>query len=66
MEFDFSEDQKLLKAQVQRFLHDKSPLTVARRVMEGPETHAADVWSGLADLGALGVAVPEALLTSTS
>ncbi len=60
MEFDFSDDQKLLKDQVQRFLHDKSPLTVVRRVMEGSETYAADVWRGLADLGALGVAVPEA------
>ncbi len=60
MEFDFSADQKLLKEQVQRFLHDKSKLSVARRVLEGDETHAADIWRGLADLGALGVAVPEA------
>ena len=60
MEFEFSDDQKLLKDQVQRFLHDKSPLSVVRRVLESPETHAADVWRGLADLGALGVAVPEA------
>ncbi len=60
MEFDFSEDQKLLKEQVARFLREKSPLTVTRRVLESAETHAAEVWSGLADLGALGVAVPEA------
>ncbi len=59
VEFDFSDDQKLFREQLQRFLRDKSPLTVARRVMDGQETHAADVWSGLADLGALGVAVPE-------
>ena len=60
MEFDFSADQKLLKEQVQRFLHDKAPLSVARRVLDGQETHAAEVWAGLADLGALGVSVPEA------
>jgi acyl-CoA dehydrogenase len=59
VDFDFSDDQKLLKEQVQRFLKDKSPLSVARRILEGTETHAAEVWSGLADLGALGVAVPE-------
>ena len=59
MEFDFSDDQKLLKDQVKRFLHDKAPLSVTRRILEGPETHAAEVWKGLADLGALGVAVPE-------
>ena len=60
VDFDFSDDQKLLKDQVKRFLHDKSPITVTRRVLEGSETHAADVWRGLAELGALGVAVPEA------
>ena len=60
VDFDFSDDQKLLKEQVGRFLREKCPLTVARRVLEGNETHAVDVWQGLADLGALGVAVPEA------
>ena len=60
MEFDFSDDQKLLKDQVKRFLHDKAPLSVTRRILDGTETHAAEVWKGLADLGALGVAVPEA------
>ena len=60
MNFDFSEDQKLFKAQVARFLADKCPLTVARRVLDGEESHASEVWKGLADLGALGVAIPEA------
>lgn len=60
MNFDFSDEQKLFKEQVARFLADKCPLTVARRVLDGKETHAAEVWAGLADLGALGVAVPEA------
>lgn len=60
MDFDFSDDQKALKEQVHRYLKDKSPLAVTRRVMESAETHATEVWKGLADLGALGVAVPEA------
>ena len=60
MNFDFSDDQKEFKAQVARFLAEKCPLTVARRVLDGEETHAAEIWKGLADLGALGVAVPEA------
>ena len=58
MDFDFSDDQKLLRETVRRYLKDKSSLAVARRVLEGTETHAAEVWSGLAELGALGVAVP--------
>ena len=60
MNFDFSDDQKEFKAQVARFLGEQCPLTVARRVLDGEETHAAEIWKGLADLGALGVAVPEA------
>jgi acyl-CoA dehydrogenase len=59
MDFDFSDDQKQLRETVRRYLTDKSPLSVARRVLEGPETHATEVWSGLADMGALGIAVPE-------
>lgn len=60
MNFDFSDDQKQFKEQVARFLAERCPLTVTRRVLDGTETHAAEVWKGLADLGALGVAVPEA------
>ena len=41
MNFDFSEDQKLLKEQVRRFLTQSCPLAVTRRVLDGPETHAA-------------------------
>jgi acyl-CoA dehydrogenase len=59
MDFDFSDDQKQLRETVRRYLTDKSPLTVARRILEGPETHASEVWSGLAEMGALGIAVPE-------
>jgi acyl-CoA dehydrogenase len=59
MDFDFSDDQKQLRESVRRYLTDKSSLTVARRILEGPETHAVEVWSGLAEMGALGIAVPE-------
>ncbi len=59
MDFDFSDDQKLLRDTIRRYLTDKSSLAVARRVLESRETHAAEVWHGLAELGALGIAVPE-------
>lgn len=57
MNFDFSDDQKLLKEQVRKFLADKCPTKVVRRVLDGNETHADDVWKGLVDLGvpALGI-----------
>ena len=59
MNFDFSEDQKTLKDQVRRFLSETCPIEVTRRVLDGEETHAKEVWQGLAELGAMGVAIPE-------
>ncbi len=37
MNFDFSEDQKLLKEQVSRFLTDNCPIEVVREVLEGDD-----------------------------
>jgi len=59
MNFDFSDDQKLLKEQVRKFLADKCPTKVVRRVLDGTETHAEEVWKGLVDLGVPGVGIPE-------
>jgi acyl-CoA dehydrogenase len=59
MNFDFSDDQKLLKEQVRKFLTDKCPTKVVRRVLDGNETHAEEVWKGLVDLGVPGVGIPE-------
>ena len=60
MNFDFSDDQKLLKEQVRKFLADKCPTKVVRRVLDGAETHAAEVWKGLVDLGIPATNIPEA------
>jgi alkylation response protein AidB-like acyl-CoA dehydrogenase len=59
MNFDFSDDQKLLKEQVRKFLADKCPAKVVRRVLDGNETHAEDVWKGLVDLGVPALGIPE-------
>jgi acyl-CoA dehydrogenase len=60
MNFDFSDDQKLLKEQVRKFLADKCPMKVVRRVLDGNETHADEVWQGLVELGVPATAIPEA------
>jgi acyl-CoA dehydrogenase len=60
MNFDFSDDQKMLKDQVQKFLADKCPIGVVRRVLDGEEPYAAEVWKGMAELGVIGAAIPEA------
>ena len=59
MNLDFSDDQKMLKDQVHKFLSDKCPLSVARRVLEGDEPYAKEVWKGLVDMGLTGTAIPE-------
>src|SRR5258707_11475493 len=58
MNFDFSDDQKLLKEQVRKFLADKCPTKVVRRVLDGNETHAEGGWKGLVDLGVAGGGIP--------
>jgi alkylation response protein AidB-like acyl-CoA dehydrogenase len=59
MNFDFSDDQKLLKEQVHKFLADKCPMKVVRRVLDGDETHADEVWKGLVELGVPATTIPE-------
>jgi alkylation response protein AidB-like acyl-CoA dehydrogenase len=60
MNFDFSDDQKLLKEQVRKFLADKCPMKVVRRVLDGDEAFAGEVWKGLVALGVPGIVIPEA------
>src|SRR6185369_13314653 len=60
MNFDFSDDQKLLKEQVRKFLADKCPTKVVRRVLDGAEPYAAEVWKGLVELGVPATGIPEA------
>ncbi|MDO8422408.1 MAG: acyl-CoA dehydrogenase family protein, partial [Parvibaculum sp.] len=59
MNFDFSDDQKMLKEQVRKFLGDKSPLSVTRKILEGDAAYSKEVWQGLVDMGLTGTAIPE-------
>ena len=59
MNFDFSEDQKMLKEQVSKFLSDNCSLDVARDILESDKTYSEEVWRGLVDLGLTGTAIPE-------
>jgi alkylation response protein AidB-like acyl-CoA dehydrogenase len=60
MNLDFSDEQKELQAQVRRFLTEKCPPAAVRAVLEGPEPYDRALYAGLAELGVLGVAIPEA------
>jgi len=59
MNFDFSEDQKLLQHTAKEFLTEHSPLSVCRSVLESDEPYSQSLWKGAAQLGWLGTAIPE-------
>ena len=40
MNFDFSEDQKLLKEQVSKFLSDNCSLDIAREILESEKCYS--------------------------
>jgi acyl-CoA dehydrogenase len=59
MNFDFSDDLKLLRAEAQRFLRERCPPRALRRILEGEATHDAPLWESIAGLGWAGAAIPE-------
>jgi acyl-CoA dehydrogenase len=59
MNFEFSDDQKALGAQARRCLADKCPTSAVRAILEGPEPYDKALWKSLADMGFLGVVIPE-------
>ena len=61
MDFEFSADQESLRDTVRKFLNDKAPLQPYVRTQLTTDTGTtAEVWRGLAELGATGILVPEA------
>ncbi|HEX4888974.1 MAG TPA: acyl-CoA dehydrogenase family protein, partial [Alphaproteobacteria bacterium] len=60
MNFDFSDDQKLLKDQAHKFLTDKCSMKVVRNILDTDETYARDVWKGIVEMGWTGTTIPEA------
>ena len=59
MNFDFSDAQKGLKDQANKFLKSSCDTTVPRRILDGDESYAEEVWKGIVDLEWPGIAVPE-------
>ena len=59
MNLDFSDDQKLLQEQLRRFLTERCGSQVVRAILDGPEPYDRSLYKGLAELGALGAAIPE-------
>src|SRR5256885_6207556 len=59
MNFDFSDDQKQLRDQARKFLAEKCPPKAVRTVLDGKAPYDKALWKGLAEMGFLGVAIPE-------
>lgn len=59
MNFDFSDDQKMLADQVAKFLAAECPMTEVRKTLDGNSTYSEKAWQGLADMGLMGTALPE-------
>jgi alkylation response protein AidB-like acyl-CoA dehydrogenase len=59
MNFDFSDDQKQLRDEARKFLTEKSSPKAVRTVLDGKEPYDRELWRGLAEMGFLGVAIPE-------
>ncbi len=60
MNLDFSDEQKQLQDQVRRYLAEHCTREAVRTVLEGPEPYDKALYKGLAELGVLGAAIPEA------
>src|SRR6202035_5504106 len=60
MNFDFSDDQKQMRDAARKFLSEQCPPKAVRAVLDGKATYDKELWKGLAEMGFLGVAIPEA------
>src|SRR4030043_968027 len=59
MDFNFSEDQKLLRQSVRDFLTKECPSTFVREMEEDEKGYTQEIWRGMADLGWMGLPFPE-------
>jgi acyl-CoA dehydrogenase len=60
LNFDFSDDDKMVQDQINRFLRDNCGFAEFRSVLEGEATYSESVWRGLSEMGVQGTAIPSA------
>ncbi|HTO72018.1 MAG TPA: acyl-CoA dehydrogenase family protein [Myxococcota bacterium] len=59
MNFGFSEEQELLRSTAREFLAREAPMTAVRELMDDPRGYRPETWAKLAELGWLGLLLPE-------
>ena len=57
--FDFSEDQRLLQTTVRDFVADQGTLQRNRKILESDAHYDPELWKSAAELGWLGAVIPE-------
>jgi len=59
MNFGFTEEQEMLRSEARKFLDSRAPLDEVRRIMESEDGYSPELWREMAQLGWLGLLVPE-------
>ena len=61
MNFGFTEEQELLRAEVRKFLDQNAPLERVRKIVEDEDSPGTDraLWARMAELGWVGLTMPE-------
>ncbi|HKV54843.1 MAG TPA: acyl-CoA dehydrogenase family protein [Candidatus Binataceae bacterium] len=59
MDFGFSEEQEMLRQSARSLLEKECPSTLVRKLMEDPHGYDTALWKKMAELGWLGLAIPE-------
>ncbi len=59
MNFDFSDDLKQLRDAARRFLTERCPTSVPRRILEGAAPYDRALWRAMGEMGWTGAAIPE-------
>jgi alkylation response protein AidB-like acyl-CoA dehydrogenase len=59
--FDLSEEQRLLEETVDKFLATECPMTSVREIFDGDVGFDEAIWQGLGEMGVLGLHLPEEL-----
>lgn len=61
MDFTFTDEQRLLKESAERFLEKEYPFAARRRSTENAPGFSRETWKAFAELGWLGIEIPEDL-----
>src|SRR3990172_687900 len=60
MDLDFTEEQQMLREMVRGVCAELAPMAVVRAMEDDPTGHPGGFWKQLAELGLLGITIPEA------